>query len=144
MHSFFLYVDWIHFQCSCRQSNVKWTHLHCVFQLAFVFISRISAHFWFVGRIRWLVSVWCRFLLGVFSNRKSRIIWFLAYIIKLLSNIMSLALLSFKSIKHFDLRLCYQQSSLFSKTFPKFPQNCLLLLEYFHFKQKKLFKALDN
>ena len=107
MHSFF-YVDWIHFQYSCKQSNVKWTHLQVVFQLDFVSTSRISVGFWFVERVRWLVSVWCRFLLWVFSNRRTlklRIISFLALIIKLLSNIMSLALLSFKSIKHFDLQL---------------------------------------
>ena len=55
---------------------------------------------------------------------------------------VSLALLSFKGIKHYDLQLCQQQSSLFSKTFPKFPQNCLLLLEYLHFKLKNFSKRL--
>ena len=55
---------------------------------------------------------------------------------------VSLALLSFKGIKHYDLQLCQQQSSLFSKTFPKFPQNCLLLLEYLHFKLKTFSKRL--
>ena len=33
---FFLCIDWIHFQYSCRQSHVKLTHLQVVFQLAFV------------------------------------------------------------------------------------------------------------
>ena len=52
--------------------------------------------------------------------------------------------LSFKSIKQFDLQLCYQQSLLFSKTFPRFLENYLSLLEYLHFKQNNFSKGLKN
>ena len=72
MHPSF-YVDWIHSQYVA--GNIMFNVF--VFQLVFVFISRVSVDFWFVGRVCWLVCVWCEILLGVFSNKlvlKSRII----------------------------------------------------------------------
>ena len=93
-----------------------------IYRLFFNFISRISSSFWFVGQVRWMVSVSWGFLLGVFSNRlglKSWIILFIALIIKLLSN-MSLALLSFKSIKHFVFNFINNNLRYFLKLFRNF------------------------
>ena len=74
-HSFFMLIEFIFHTVA---GNLMLNEL-VVFQLTFVFISRVSVGFWIAGRTCWLVFVWL--LLG--RTFKSRIIKFLVLIIKL-------------------------------------------------------------
>ena len=134
------YVDWIHFQYSCRQSHVKWTHLRVAFQLALVFISRIFVGFWFVRRFRWLVSVWCIFLLGVISRTYNWI--FIKYnAIGVTELLKDLTILTFnfvnnnlryflKLFRHF-LEIVYCCWNIFISSKLTFQSACKLLSLYF-------------
>ena len=98
-----VFLCWLDsFSINSQAIFVKRTHSQAVFQLTFAFISRVSMGFWFLGRVSWLVSVWCGFLQGVFSNRldlKSRISRAYNQII-----LNVIGLLKFRSIKCFDLQ----------------------------------------